>query len=338
MDRRLWISVVAVSGWVAASAGASLIAHDGFRNDPANPSNPNLAAGEYVIAASVNQLRRSEANGGGQNPSVTGFIGAWSGNVTSGSLAVAQWTAEAAGIVMPQTEAYHAGGRARFGGASATNTLQRRVQRTLAPYTPANTYYLSLTSQVLLADTATNVAGFVGAGFSSTGNDAHFASGNAMRGVLIGAVREGSNTDYVVRHVGSTGALQNDVIEDNILQTDGVQTVIARLTIVRIDFNDDAANPLGNSKLTIWHQPAVGSLASEAAATAAAAPIELRTFALGSNADLAQLTLLGLNWNKAASFDEPRLATTWESVVPVPEPSTLMVAAGLLGLGVRRRR
>ncbi len=318
----------------AGTSQAALIAADSFKNDPLNPTNPNLANGEYVTTSGVNQLRRSTANGAGQNPTVAGFTGAWSGNVTSGTLAVAQWTSESAGIVMPETADYHLGGRARYGGASTTATLQRRVQRALSSYTPSNTYYMSITSQVLLSDSATSVTGFVGGGFTSSSSgsgDTHFDnSGTAMRGLLIGAARDsvGGHTDYVIRHVGSSGLMQQNLLENNILQTDGIQTVIARLTIVRVDINDDPTNPAGNSKLTIWHQPTLSSLGSEAAATAAQAPIELRTFGFTTTSDLTQLTLLGFNWNKAASFDEPRLATTWSSVIPIPEP---MVAGLLIG-------
>lgn len=335
---------MAVCGVLAGSSHAALIAADSFKNDPLNPTNPNLANGEYVTTASVNQLRRGTANGAGQNPTVAGFSGAWSGNVTTGTLAVAQWTSESAGIVMPETADYHQGGRARYGGASTTATLQRRVQRSLSAYTPSNTYYMSITSQVLLSDTATSTIGFVGGGFTSSASgsgDTHFDnSSTAMRGLLIGAARDsvGGHTDYVIRHVGSSGLMQQNTLEDNIIQTDGIQTVIARLTIVRVDINDDPTNPAGNSKLTIWHQPTLSSLGSEAAATSAQAPIILRTFGFTTTSDLTQLTLLGFNWNKAASFDEPRLATTWSSVIPIPEPMTAGVMVGVGVAALRRRR
>jgi hypothetical protein len=323
---------------VACESGASLIATDHFLRNAADPLAPNLANGEYVASGAANQLRRATASGAGQNPTVAGFTGAWTGNVTGGTGAVAQWTAEVDGISMPQTAMTQAGGRARFGGASATNTLQRRVQRSLSAYAPSNTYYMSLTSQVTVGDAAdTGLPGFVGIGFTSAGNDAHYASGNALRGWMIGAANDGANTDYVVRHVGSSGAMQMDVIQDNIVQSDDVQTVIARYTVVRVDLNDEPGNPLGNSKLTIWHQPVLGSLTSEADATLAAAPIVLRSFALGTAGDMTQLTMMGLNWSRPASFDEPRLGTTWGAVVVVPEPMAGMLVLPAMLLMSRRR-
>jgi predicted O-linked N-acetylglucosamine transferase (SPINDLY family) len=92
---------------LAGQSGAALIATDHFLNNPAAPTAPNTANGEYVASGTANQFRRSDANGGGQNPTVPGFTGAWTGNVTSGTFAVAQWTAEVDPIVAPQgTEAH----------------------------------------------------------------------------------------------------------------------------------------------------------------------------------------------------------------------------------------
>lgn len=342
-------SIIAASLALLATtvpAGAALIATDHFLRNAADATTADPSAGEYVASGATNQLRRATANGAGQNPTVAGYNGAWAGNVSTGTLAVAQWTAEFDPIATPQTAAYQAGGRARFGGNTASNTVQRRVERPLAAYTPSNTYYMSLTSQVTTGDAVdgTLACGFVGIGFTNTPagttvqKDAAFAAGTGMRGLLIGAYEDGANTDYVVRHVGPSGTVVNDVIADNIVQGDILNPVFARYTVVRVDFNDDPTNPAGNSKLTIWHEPTAASLTSEADATAAAAPIVLRTSALASNADLTQMTFLGLNWSRPASFDEPRLGTTWADVVVVPEPATAALC-GLIGaLFARRRR
>jgi hypothetical protein len=314
---------------LAAPVSAQLIATDHFLFNPADLGNPNGALGEYVALSPTNQFRRNNAAGAGQNPTVAGFTGAWTGNVTTGtSQAVAQWTVEIDPVPSPQTAGYRAGARARFGGAAATNTLQRRVQRTLSPFAASNTYYFSLSSQVLTGDAADTVPGFVGVGFTSAGVDADFAAGSTMKGLLIGAANDGPNTDYVVRHVGSSGSLQMDVIQDNIVQGDAVTTVFDRFTIVRLDFNDEPANPAGNSKLTVWHNPSSLAVYSEAAATAAAAPIVLRTFALGTNADMVQMTMMGVNWSRAASFDEPRLAASWDDVVIPPNKTWVSDADG----------
>lgn len=318
---------------VLPAAQASLIATDSFLTG--NPADP--AAGEY----SVTQLRRSELNGAGQDPAIAGFTGPWTGNVTSGSLAVAQWTAESAPT--GSTIDYQQGGRARFAGLPATGTaslLQRRVERALSPYTPSDTYYVSLITQIATGDAA-GEPGFVGAGFTNTGSgntageiianaDANMEGGSGLRGFLIGAASsDGVTTDFVVRHVGSTGVVQNEVIAA------GIDNVIPTHTIVRIDFNDDPGNPNGNSKLTVWHNPA--DYSSEAAATASVAPLEFRTFALDTNADITHLTLTGFKYSKAASFDEPRFATSWDGALAVPEPAAAWMALSGMALAVAAR-
>ena len=313
-----------LAGGVAPQADAALIATDHFlTGDPADP-----AAGEYIVA----QFRRSQINGAGQDPTIAGFTGAWTGNVTSGSLAVAQWTAESAGT--GSTIPYQEGGRARFGGSSAVNELQRRVQRELSAYTPSNTYYISVITQIATGDLAGS-PGFVGLGFTNTGatvtlTDANIVGGSDLRGVLIGAASsDGLTTDFVIRHVGSSGVVQNDVLETNI------ENIIPTHTILKIEFNDDPLNPNGNSKISVWHNPSVWW--SESAATAAQAPLEFRTFALGTNADITHMTMTGLNFSKAASFDEPRFATTWADVIPEPATAGLALTM-LLGMAGRRQR
>jgi hypothetical protein len=315
-----------VGGGLASSADAALIATDHFlTGNPAVPAN-----GEYTAS----YIRPSNASGAGQNPTIAGFTGQWVGNVTSGtSMAVAQWKAES-GSLIDITVPYQDGGRAKYYGSSGVNSLQRRVQRELSPYTPSDTYYMSLITQIATGDLA-GADGFVGVGFtnysgSAALTDASIVGGSNLRGVLIGAASsDGSTTDFVVRHVGSTGAVQNDVITSN------VGSIEATQTIIKIEFNDDPGNLLGNSKLTIWQNPA--DLSSELGASASVTPLELRTFALGTNADITHLMLTGLNYSKAASFDEPRLATTWAEAVPEPATAGLLAVMGL-GLMVRRQR
>ncbi len=326
----LGLASIALAGsWLGlgGSTRADLIATDHFlTGSPADP-----ALGQYVTTTNVNQLRRSTTNGNGQNPTIAGYTGAWTGNVTSGSLAVAQWTAESAGITT--TLPYQQGGRARFAGVDG---LQRRVQRTLEPYTTSNTYYISLLSQVLTGDTDGD--GFVGIGFTNTDAsvavaDANIVSGSGLRGILIGAAGAGptepTKTNYVVRHVGSTGSVQNDIILSDIVQNNpDTGSPYVRYTIAKIDYNDDPSNPAGNSKLTIWQDPT--DISSETAATASVTPLEFRTFALSSSSDITVMTFTGVDYSKAASFDEPRFATTWDDVASVPEPAM----AGILGLAV----
>ncbi|MEQ9455164.1 MAG: hypothetical protein RLN76_11325 [Phycisphaeraceae bacterium] len=308
----------------AGTASANLIAGDSFLTG--NPA--DAASGEYITT----QFRRGQVNGAGQDPTIPGFTGAWTGNVTSGSLAVAQWTAQSAptGTTAP----YQAGGRARFGGSSAVNGLQRRVQRELSPYTPASTYYMSVITQIATGDLA-GAPGFVGVGFTNadasvTQQDANMAGGSALRGLLIGAASsDGATTDFVIRHVGAAG-LVDEVVDA------GIPNVEPTLTVVRLDFNDDPANPAGNSRISVWHNPDFTAALTEADATADSAPLTFRTFALDTIGDLTHLTMTGINYSKAASFDEVRLATTWEAAVPVPEPATGVLALTAL-LAVNRR-
>ena len=64
--------------------------------------------------------------------------------------------------------------------------------------------------------------------------------------------------------------------------------------------------------------------------------VEFRTFALGTNADITHMTMTGLNYSKAASFDEPILGTAWEDVIPEPATAGVLAVMGL-GLAGRRR-
>lgn len=326
--RGSWIAALALAGLLggglASTSQATLIATDHFlTGNPADTAN-----GEY----SVTQLRRSQVNGAGQDPTIAGFTGAWTGNVTSGSLAVAQWTVETdpTGSTIP----YQEGGRARFAGASTTNALQRRVQRELSAYTPSDTYYMSFITQIATGDLAGD-PGFVGIGFTNTGasvtaTDASIVGGSDLRGLLLGAASsDGLTTDFVIRHVGSSGAVQNDVIQA------GIDNIIPTHTIIKIAFNDDPLNPLGNSQITVWHNP-VG-WGTEAAASVSVTPLVFRTFALGANSDITHLTLTGLNYSKAASFDEPRFGTEWADVIPEPTSAGLLLAL-TLGLANRRQR
>jgi hypothetical protein len=306
-----WSAALLVStlACVAPIANATLIATDHFLG--AVPGDPLL--GEYDNTTFKNQFRRGNTNGGGQNPTIAGFVDPWSGNVITGSGGVAQWTAEAPPFDLGIS--YQDGGRAKFSGV---DNLQRRVQRQLAPYIPSNTYYMSFIAQVLTNEL--DLDGFVGIGFTNTqataaATDANIVGGSGLKGLLIGPAGDGvSGTDYVVRHVGSTGAVQNDIILNDIVQNTPAGTPFLRYTVVKLEFNDDPGNANGNSKLTIWQDPTVFS--SEADATAAAAPLEFRTFALDTNADLTHMTFTGVDYSRAASFDEPRLGTTWDDVVP----------------------
>jgi hypothetical protein len=331
------VGLHAITVFAATASYAALIATDHFLG--ASPGDP--AIGQYSTTATVNQLRRSTTAGAGQNPTIAGYSGAWTGNVTSGSLAVAQWTAEASplGSTLP----YEQGGRARFAGA---DNVQRRVQRSLDPYTTSNVYYISLLSQVLTGDADGD--GFVGIGFTNTGAtvgeaDANVVSGSGLRGILIGPAGAGPTdplkTNYVVRHVGSTGSVQNDIILADIPQNQpGTTSPYVRYTIAKIDFNDQPTNPAGNSKLTIWQDPT--DISSEAAASLSVTPLEFRTFALTTASDITHMTFTGVDYSKAASFDEPRFATTWDDVASVPEPAAAMLVgtAALLFAAARRRR
>jgi hypothetical protein len=324
---------VSIAAGFSAARG-ELIATDHFLTG--NPANPSL--GEYNASTPTNQFRRSNAAGAGQNPTISGYDGAWTGNVTTGtSFAVAQWTAQVDGIG-GTTIPYQQGGRARFSGV---DNLQRRVQRSLEPYTASNTYYISLISQVLTGDT--DLDGFVGIGFTNsdpsvTQADANIVGGSGLRGILIGPAADGSQTNYVVRNVGSSGVLQDDIILSNIEQNDPSGSPYIRYTIARIDFDDDPTNPAGNSKLTIWQDPT--DVSSEAAASASVTPLEFRTFALTTATDITHMTFTGVDYSRAASFDEPRFATTWDDVASVPEPSAAGIAgaAAVLFVIARRRR
>ncbi len=328
----LLAAVVATTAFTAGSvAHASLIAAESFL--AGNPA--DAAAGEYELT----QFRRSNTNGAGQDPTVAGFSGPWTGNVFNATGTVAQWTAEEASIASALP--WVTGGRARFAGV---DNFDRRVQRPLSPYTASNTYYMSVILQAALGDTDND--GFVGVGFtndlSGGGNDAKLQIGgvDGLRGVLVGPrANLNGTTDLVVRHRDQTGVdgggvavygASDDVIATNIVGAgadgQGIYHVVLKLQV----------NEFGSDLITAWVNAA--DLTSEAAASASVTPTTFSSFTMASSSDLAQLTLAGLDYSKAVSIDEPRLGTTFAAVVPIPEPTSLGLGMGMLALAMGRRR
>jgi hypothetical protein len=304
----------------AGSAHAELIAADSFL------SGDDPSAGEYRDTGSEQFVGAAD---GTQSPDVFGFTGAWSG---SGST-VAQWTAEAGGIGSDLD--YEAGGRARFDGV---DNLQRRVQRSLDTYTPADTYYMSFISTAALGETDGD--GFVGLGFTDNVTDSQMELGgpDGMRGLLYGyKANPDGTTDLVIRHRDRLSDGTSFGAADTVIATDvepaGSENSVDYV-IIKVEFDAALFNPDGNDVVTVYLNPT--DISSEAAALASSSTTTFNTFSLAANDDLTQLTMTGIDYSRPASFDEPRLGTEFADVVPEPGSMALLGLGGLL-LASRRR-
>ena len=173
-----------------------------------DPSRPSRAPTRTRRTGSTTGGTIVSATTGFQNPAVAGFTGSWLGN--NGAASVTAWTAETT-TLNAGVPTHESGGRLRSGGIEDRN---HRIRRALAPYTPANTYYMSVLTQPALADD--NSDGFVGVGFTDGGpsqgpSDVTLPS---FKGLLIGFLSDGATTDFVVRHEGPGGAMVNQVLVD----------------------------------------------------------------------------------------------------------------------------
>ena len=316
------LAVTGLSLATVAPAYAQLIAADSFRfGDPAN-----AAAGEYN-ASPTNDGRLNPPGGPpGQNPTIFGFTGQWTGDDTS------LWHAVETPLEHPSI-AGEAGGSARF--QFATEVGHRGVRRSLATpptITTGETFWMSALVQIDELDP--DLDGFAWAGFAS-GND-NGAGGNDVQGLKIGVNGDGSEMDLVYRHRTGGSTMTTSTLLDGL--TAGETHLVVLRAMVNSDLGGGGVN--GNDNVSIWVDPA--DVSSE---SALGTSIDFEDFSLFSNDAFDFLALDGSNITGAGvRFDELFLGRTLADVATaapaaVPEPSTFALAAvGLLGLALFGRR
>ncbi|MDZ7619410.1 MAG: PEP-CTERM sorting domain-containing protein [Patescibacteria group bacterium] len=275
-------------------ASAGLIAADGF-----------LVGGSGYATANLS----------GQNPTVAGFSGAWSGN--TGTISAVN-----VGLEYPGQES--SGGAARFHYGSNLGDSPRYLSRNLAAYDDTqSTYYFS--GLMSFDETFSMAAGsFARMGFVNSADDSGDTSGAQW-----GFKGNGAGVDAFVRiRDYSGGAAMNEyTIAQNIAS--GTHQFVVKVE-PDVSGTTDA--------FSIWFDPV--SLSSEAAAGIPTWSQNSLVWVPGNASYLVRMLVLktfSAGAGAAVGFDEARMGTTWASVTPEPGTWLLLAMAVTCGLLVRRR-
>jgi hypothetical protein len=286
------LSAMLVLGPVGAALGAP-IAVDAFL------IGQSPAAGHYAADTPL----------AGQNPTVTGFSGAWAGSSALSSR----------GTGLTQAAApWATGGAVDFSGTSPAS-----VNRALDSYTNygsgSGSYYYS---SLMAFDTDFAAAN------GAMALTEFYRSDSSTYGVRWGFTTSSGTVKPIVRlrTMGSGWSVKTYNISVD------VQADTTYLFIVKVRENYSSSNEL----IDVWLNPV--DVTSEAAAGAASlemsfAGVQDSTYALNRTA----LSVTGVNGEDCAQFDEVRFGTTWDDVVQVPEPAALAVLAGAMVV-LRRQR
>ncbi|HUT36336.1 MAG TPA: PEP-CTERM sorting domain-containing protein [Planctomycetota bacterium] len=311
----------------ARAAHATLIASDSFLIG----SSP--AAGEYQ----VNDLAGTVL----QNPTIPGFSGTWK----NGTTVTGTWDASATGLSYPNSSDATGGG-AWYNSTFATD--YRRVYRSLSSYTAPPSPVVFYFSGLLRLDSNADLAGASVAGFvrNNTLTDAQFFNqDNAkdVEGLMWGFRGNGETIDLILRHrydpnpaVGNQGQqMLYDVLVPN------VEVGETYFIVAKLEANVFGTMTTGNDLVSIWINP--DNLASELAA--GTPDFTFIDFALSTATNIQQLVFAQNYFGNQVSYDELRLGTTWDDVVPtqeelvvIPEPASFVLLLGALGALRRRRR
>lgn len=257
------------------------------------------ASGQYNTGALI-----------GQNPTLSGFSGAWA---TPSSATV---TVGASSLAFSNSS-----GSVNTAGGAVTVTTGR-VMRDLGtvlnvqPTTPYTRYVSFLLQNSVSGDSAAyRAVEFFQAGSTNQGT----------RTFQLGL----SNTDFGTLNYGFRLS-NSDALRGNL----GSANTGVNLFVVRFDF----AN--GNDTVTVWMNPS--NLGSEAGAGAG---VSVSGALLTSNIGRVSLASFG-GTASTMGLDELRIGDTWSEVVnftaaPIPEPSSFAALAGCAAVGcamLRRRR
>jgi hypothetical protein len=295
---------------IAASAKATLIAADSYVTTQTNSS--GYVPNSNLYGQSVTP------------PGTIGFTGAYTdgGASPTGAFQVVN-----TGLSY-STDAYSGGGSVEaFTDYNNTGSgISRSVDRALASYTPASTYYISGLFQLpATVHTAKAAIGFTNVNTTNT-----VALPTNALGAMFGL--DGGN--FAVWANNSSNVFTESTITSSPLSAGSTNFFVAKLTYI-------GAN---DTTLDVWLNPSDTS--SEAAMGAPTA--ELTTSALADAGTTMDLTRLNFGVATSATnatmttftdpgfFDEPRLATDFASAVA--EPATLAVFGSCAVLLLCRRR
>ena len=252
----------------------------------------------------------------GQNPTVTGFTGAWSTNTATIGVV-------ATGLEYPGVNSE--GGTARFTHTGDLSDNPRQAYRSLGSYDDTQDAYYFSGLMSFDANFATDTDGYARMGFVSGTSDDDDTS---VFGVQWGFQGNGDGgVDAFVRvrdYLGGTAMNEYTIAEDIAVGT--------HLFVVKLQPNSSG----GSDAMSIWLDPA--DVSSEAAAgdatwsqsTLAWVPSDDPGFSTGYLVDMLVLKSFSVGANAVVGYDEARMGTAWDDGVSVPEPGSMIL--GLAGL------
>lgn len=290
----------------AGTMSASVIFHDPFLTVSTSP-NPN--AGQYRVNNTLNSSPNNAVNGG----PIIGFSGS---NVWSGASSLPR-PVEAG---LTSTSVQTSGGAVQFRGSA--DTTNRMNYRAIDSYESApQTYFSGIMQTNLIDDDATSLIAFTSLGGDTRGTSILDNTGGFYNGVAFGFLGNGSGgMDLIVRYRTDTLAY----VDFTLLS--GISVNTPYTVMGRIDWN---VNPENRDTLTIWVNPQ--------SATEPAGGVTLPSF-LGDPTTINSVYLLqksfGTGLDDAVYMDELRLGTSWADLQPIPEPSSVALIMGALGLSV----
>lgn len=280
-----------------------------------------LAKDSYVVGS-------GDYTAGGLNgqtsASATGFMNPWS--VSSANL-----QAESGGILDGDTDP--ANGQGKFISAPGQfSAFFRSARRELQPVPaqPNGTYYMS---HLVNAGSSTGPnQNYSLVGFGSFVEQSTIeGSANFLAGAFTGFVGDGaasdSSVDLVIR--SRTGAAAGD-ISDTVLIEDAVNTTYN--VVMALEFN----NP--GDEIRYWVDPTDFSNGEAGLDASAVVSGSIAGFQLGASTDMNRLSILNNGFDRSFFWDESILATEVADLNPIPEPSTIVLVAGLVSLLAARRK
>ncbi len=264
-------------------AQATLIGTESFLTG-GNPS-----AGEYALWNITNQ-----------NPSVSGWAGAWS--ASSGSFT--------SGVVQASSLAYTGysageGGSLRVSVNSANGRVIRLLDDTYG--TDGDVVYFSFLMQL-------NATGDQYRAFEL---NAPLSNSDPDRTVQLGT----GSIDFTAGNFGLR--INNNA---SIAVDLGAQDTSVNLFVVKLEYHAG----VNNDVVQVWRNPDLSG--PEPLATGTLTAVNLQNLGVG------RMSFARFNSANNATWDEVRIGTTWDAVIPEPSTLLMLLTGGALLLKARRRR